>query len=154
MLVYIGILVFMLAIIIEVVLSVGSADKVISSLRNIETSATLALERVSREARGSDTIVTASSVLGSHPGRLVLSSVNASGTVRTVEFYLSDGQLILRENGVDSGALTAADAYVTNLIFTRFASSTVEGVRTEIGLTSGTSTSFRSETFYSSTLLR
>jgi type II secretory pathway pseudopilin PulG len=154
MLVYIGILVFMLVIILQVVLSVGSSDKIIVSLRNIETSASLALERVSREARTADTIVVASSVFGSHPGRLVLNSVNASGTSRTVEFYLSNGQLILRENGIDSGALTAGDAYVTNLVFKRFASSTVEGVSTELNITSGTSTSFRSETFYTSTLLR
>ena len=154
MLVYIGILVFMLAIVIEVVLSIGGSDKIIRAHRNIDTSATLALDRIGREARGADSIVVASSVLGSNPGRLVLMTQNGSGTPRTVEFYVSGGQLILRENGVDTGALTASDATVSNLVFRRFASSTVEGIRTEMSLTSGTTSNFMSETFYSSVLLR
>lgn len=154
MLIYVAILLIMLIVIINVVLSVAGSDKVIRALRNIENSAALAIERINREARSADAIVVASSIFDSHPGKLVLSSEIGGGPPRTVEFYLLDGQLILKEDGVDTGALTSAEATVTSLVFRRFASSTVEGVRTEISLTSGTSTSFRSETFYTSVLLR
>jgi len=154
MVVYIAILVFMLAIILEVVLSVSRSEQAIESARNVENSAALALERISREIRLAESVNTASSTLGVHPGRLILSGVDNEGDPRTVEFYFSQGKVMMRENGVSLGALTESKATATSLIFYRFASSTTEGIRTRITLESGTSTNFKVETFYSSTLIR
>lgn len=154
MLFYITVLVFMLLIVIEVTLSIARSDRVIKALRNVENSAILALERIGRETRGMESVNVAASTLGVHPGRLVLSGEDAGGNPRTVEFYLSGGRIILRENGVDTGALTGNNAVVTSLVFTRFATSTAEGIRTALTLESGTTTSYRTETFYASTLLR
>lgn len=154
MLIYVAVLVFMLLVIIQVVISVAGSDRVIKAMRNVESSATLVLERISREARLADNIDVLASTLGSHPGHLVLTKIDGGGNLRTVEFYLSNGRVMLMEDGVETGALTSGDAYVNNLVFRRFASSTIEGVRTEINVTSGTTTSFKSETFYSSVLLR
>jgi type II secretory pathway pseudopilin PulG len=154
MIVYIAVLTFLLGIILNVVVSVAGADRLIKSARNVESSAILALERVTREARGMENIVIASSTLGVHPGRLYMSGENASGLPRNIEFYLSNGQVFMNENGISLGALTSSDATVTNLVFQRFATSTVEGVRAEITIESGTSTHYRAEKFYSSVLLR
>lgn len=154
MLVYIAILVFVLAIIIEVVLSVARSERVISSVRSIENSAVLALERISREIRQSDSVNVSSSVLGSHPGILVLNGEDLAGNPRTVEFYLSNSRLNIRENGVDQGSLTQNDARVTDLKFFRFFATSTDGIRTEITIESGTSTHYRSEKFYSATIIR
>jgi prepilin-type N-terminal cleavage/methylation domain-containing protein len=154
MIVYVVILVFMLAIVMNVVVSVAKSDRLIRSARNIETSAATALERINREAKGMSSIDVAASTLGTHPGRLSLDGEDASGNPRSVEFYLSSGRVMMSENGALVGPLTSADAVVTSLIFTRFATSTVEGVRTAATIESGTTTSYRSENFYSSALLR
>ena len=154
MLVYIGMLVFMLAIIMEVVTSMSRSERAIQSLRTIENSAVSAMERIGREARQAESINATSSIFNIHPGRVVFNSTTASGTPRTVEFYFANGTLWLKENGVDTGAITESNANTTSVVFRRFATSTVEGVRIELTIESGTSTHYRSETFYSSALLR
>lgn len=154
MLVYITVLVFMLAIVLESVFSMASSDRKIKAARIIENSAVLSVEKMEREIRDAESIIVASSTLGTHPGKLVLSGKNASGTARTVEFYLSAGKLLIRENEVELGTLTEKDAQVTNLVFNRFATSTSEGVKIDMTIEAGTSTSYRSEKFYSSAILR
>lgn len=154
MVVYISILVFMLVIVLNVVVSVAKADRLIRSSRNVENSALVVLERVGRELRGAVAVRVASSTLDAHPGMLVLESEDSAGNERIVEFYLSAGRVYVREGGVELGALSGSDSSVASLIFRRFATSTIEGIRTELTVVSGTSTSYRSETFYSSALLR
>src|SRR3989344_1999518 len=97
MLIYIAILVLMLAVVMNTIVAVTRSERVIKSLRQIEDSAVLAIERVGREVRGADEIDAGSSTLGSHPGRLVLDGLDDAGGARTVEFYLSDGRLLLKE---------------------------------------------------------
>ncbi|MDO8565087.1 MAG: prepilin-type N-terminal cleavage/methylation domain-containing protein [bacterium] len=154
MLVYITVLVFMLVIIIQVVVSLTKSDRIIKSLRNIENSAVLGIERISREMREAESINVGESILGTHPGKLVLQSTDQSGNPRTVEFYLSSGQLILKENAVVLGPLTGSDAEITGLIFNRFSGTNSEGVRVEMTIESGTSTAYRTKKFYSTSIIR
>ena len=142
-LVYIVILVFMLAIILEVVISITRSDRVIRSARNIENSAILSMERITREVRQADSITVA------ELGTLTLGKEGG-----TTEFYLSNSRIFMKENGIDIGAITSTSTRVTSLKFSRFASSTVELVRTEFALESGTSTHYRTETFYTSVIKR
>ncbi len=153
MVVYIALLVVLLIIVVQVVFSVTRNNRIMRSARNIEVSAVEALERLNREIRNADSIDTTSSVLGSSPGVLSLDSV-ADGVASSVEFYLAGGRIRVRENGSEAGALTLASTTVTSLIFNRFSASSTEGVRITLTLESGTSTSYRSETFYSSVLVR
>src|SRR3990167_8468141 len=99
MLIYISILVLMLAVVMNAIVAVTRSERLIKSLRQIEDSAVLAIERIGREVRGAESVNTGSSTLGAHPGRLVLEGLDDAGSPRTVEFYLSDGRLILKENG-------------------------------------------------------
>ena len=155
MMVYITILVFMLLIIIDVVVSVAKAERIVVAVRNVEGSAISTLERMGREVRASDSIDVANSAFGVDLGVLTLNATDANGTARTVKFSLSGGRVHLMENGVDGGALSLSSTTVTSLILTRFySSSLVEGVRVQMTLTSGTSTAYRTETFYSSVTLR
>lgn len=154
MLIYIAILVMMLAVIMNTIVSLTGAERVIKSLRNVENSATSGMERVVREVRQAESVNTSLSILGSNPGTLVLEGTDALGNPRTVEFYLSSGKLLLKENGLDIGALTQADAQVSNLTFYLFSASDAEGIKTEMTVESGTSTYYRSERFYSSAILR
>lgn len=154
MLVYIAVLILMLAIIIDVVLSVVRSQRIIQSVMSIDNSAILGIERIEREVRQSDSVDIATSILSVNPGKLVLKSTDESGNPRTVEFGLSSGRLMFKENGIEEGALTEARAEVTSLIFRRFASSTIEGIRVEMTIESGTSTNYRTETFYSTSIVR
>ncbi len=154
MLIYIAILVLLLAVIMNMVVSVVRSGRIINALRNVENSAVVSLERITRELRQAESINVSLSTLGSNPGRLVLEGTDEAGSPRTVEFYLSLGRLFLKENGVDVGALSQSDAQVSSLIFRRFAGPNAEGIRIEMTLESGTSTHYRSKKFYSSAILR
>lgn len=149
MLAYISILVFMLVIILEVVISITSSGRIITSIRNIENSAILSMERITREIRQADSINLTQSTLGTHPGKLVLID-----STNTTEFYISNNMIFIKKNGVELGSLTATGTKVTNLKFSRFATSTSEGIRVEMRLESGTSTHYRTETFYNSATIR
>jgi len=154
MLVYIAVLVFMLAIILEVILSVTKADRTIKTVRTIENSAIVSIEKLQREIRGAQSVATSTSIFDINPGKLVLNTLTATGSPKTVEFYLSGGKLRVKEDGVDIGPISEGLAQVTNLTFTRFATSTSEGIKGQITIESSTSTSYyRSEKFYFSTLL-
>jgi len=142
-LVYISILVFMLAIILEVVISITRSDRIIRTMRNIENSTILSMERITREVRQADSITVI------EPDVLVLEKEDG-----TVEFYLSNSRLFIKENGVEIGALTASSTRVADITFTRFASSTSEGVRVKLTLESGTTTNYRTENFYTSVIKR
>ena len=96
----------------------------------------------------------ASSIFDTNPGKLVLTSTDAGGNPRTVEFYVSSSTVFLKENGVVSGAVSQSDAKVTNLVFRLFSSASAKGVRIEMTVESGTSTHYRVGNFYSSATLR
>jgi len=154
MVVYIAILVFMLGIIIQVVFSLTRANRTIKAARTVELSAVTSLERIGREVRQADSVDIASSTLSSHPGVLSLDGTDSAGTAYALEFYLSGSQIRMRKDGVDAGALTQASSTVTSLLFTRFSATSTEGVRVEMSVESGTTTAYRSETFYSTFIIR
>ena len=154
MLIYIAILVLMLSVIMNIVISVTRSGRIIKSLRNIENSAVLGLERIGRETRQAESVDLVSSILGVSPGHLVLKGTDALGNPRTVKFYLSSGALMFSENGIDVGALTQTEARVSNLVFYLFSGSNSQGIRAEMTIENGTSTHYRSDNFYSSAILR
>src|SRR3989344_6824687 len=132
MLIYISILVLLLVVIMNIVISVIRSGRIINALRNVENSALISLERITRETRQAESVDTSASVLDSNPGELVLVGTDALGSPRTVRFFLSSGVLMFSENGVEVGALTQTDARVSSLVFRRFSQSGSEGIRTEI----------------------
>jgi prepilin-type N-terminal cleavage/methylation domain-containing protein len=153
MIIYISILSFMLAIIVEVVLSVTRSERIIKSARTVENSAVATLERIGREVRGAEGVDVAQSVFNSHPGVLVVEAEDESGT-HEKEFYLSEGKVMMMVDGVESGALTEEDSRVTELKFYRLQDGLGEAIRTELTLESGTSTYYRTVKFYSANSLR
>jgi len=154
MLVYISILVLLLGVIMNITVSIVRSHRAIKASRSIENSAIISLERITREVRGTNTVNIASSIFDTSPGKLVLNSTDDGGNPRTVEFYLASGTLFLKENGVDVGPLSQSDAEVESLTFRLFSNVEFVGVRVEMTIESGTSTYYRSGSFYSSANIR
>ena len=154
MLVYISILTLLLALVVSIIISLTSSQRSIKSQRSIDNSAIVGLERIVREIRLASQVNTSASIFDSSPGVLVLEGDDVDGNPRTVEFYISDGQVILRENGIDIGPVTQPEAVVTTLIFRLSTDPNSVGIRTELALESGTSTHYRSNNFYTFAVLR
>jgi Tfp pilus assembly protein PilW len=152
MMLYIVILSFMLAIIINILVVMNKSVRQLHALKSVETSGTFAMERIVRESRNASSIITASSTLDASPGVLVLS--DGSTSPRVVQFSLQNGQLRMKENGIDLGALTQGDASVTSLVFTKITTTHSTAVKAQMTIESGTSTFYRSGKFYSTVIFR
>ena len=153
MLIYLAILALMLWVIANILNSMIQTERVASSSRVVENAAIFGLERIVRETRDA-TSVGASSVLDLNPGVLVLSGTDINGGAKTIEFFISLGALHIKENGVDKGALTESKAIVTDLVFSVLSNPNSKSVKTVMTVESGTSTTYKKETFYSTTILR
>ncbi len=155
---YIAILSFMLVIIVSILVTMNKSIRQIKVVKSIENSGIFSMERIVREIRDAQNIVTASSTLSSTPGAtdpntLVVSATTGTST-RTVSFSVQGGLLHIKENGVDQGSLTQSDARVTSLTFFKITTPHSTAVRTKMTVESGTSTYYRTGTFYATTILR
>ncbi len=122
--------------------------------RAIVRSSTVTLERIIREVRQANSVNTGQSTLGTSPGVLTLNSTDVSGTPLTIQFSVAGGRIMVRENGVQSGALTAEGANVSNFTVNRLVTPHSEGVTITLTLESGTGSRYVSETFTATAMLR
>jgi len=148
--IYIFIFTMLAVAMINALLSLSASYAAIRSSVALETAAETALEKISREARNSSSIDLAQSTFNSSPGVLVLNSTDEADSPLTLEFYLSDERVRLRENGVDIGPLSSSGTRITELVFYRIITSNSEAVRIRMTAESGD----KSRTFYATAVLR
>jgi len=154
MLIYIAILSFLLVIIINLLSGLLTSQRNLKSAKNIENSGIYGFERMVREIRDAKNIDTSNSQLNTNPGVLVLNTTDENNVDRTVEFFVSNETLHIKENGVDLGPLTPKNASVTNLIFRSVDTANSEAVKIEFTAESGSGQFYKQGNFYSTAILR
>ncbi|TSC67795.1 MAG: Uncharacterized protein G01um101472_304 [Parcubacteria group bacterium Gr01-1014_72] len=152
--VYVSLLSLLFIVVVSTLLAMTRSFATIRTTQHIQSAALFSLDRMVREIRDGASVNTAQSVLGSHPGVLYLNTTDAASAARTVEFFVSGTTLTLRENGVIAGPLTPEDARVVNLVFRRIDTPHSEGVKIELVIEAGTGSTLRSETFYTTAVMR
>lgn len=132
--------------------SVNSASSLMKSFNGariaskINNSAEAAMERMTREIRTAYGI-NSSSVLGSSPGRLKLDTYDAFGATTTIDFYLSNGVLMVAEGEGAGNPLTLDGISVSNLVFRQITNATAsKAVKIE--------TTIQEKKFYDTAVLR
>ena|SRR3989338_5939229 len=151
---YVAILSFSLLAIMQTLIVVTRSHGVLRSAQRVEQEAAISIERMIREIRDSKNLDDNGSVFNAHPGKLLLNSTNVSGLQRTVEFSLDGGKLSLKENGVVTGLLTSMQISISNLVFRKISTARSQGVKIEMTMQSGTSSTARTENFYVTAVLR
>lgn len=119
----------------------------------INSSAMIALDRITREIRIASSVDYINSTFNTHPGRLVLNS-SYNGSPVTIDFYFDNGILKMKRGGVEIGALTRENVAVDNLIFYSSSNSISQIIRTDIDLVANIGATVKTATFYSSTVIR
>lgn len=152
--IYIVVLVGMISSIVAVLVTLSRTENGITSSLAVSESAVSVIERFTHEMHVATSINTSTSTFNVNPGILELNSVDSNNNPRTVDFFVSNGAVHFNQNGVDQGSLTSANVTVTNLTFILTSTTTVAAVHIKLGLQSGTSTAYRSETFYATAALR
>lgn len=93
--------------------------------RDLNFSASVAMERMVNEIRLANDIDDAGSIFAASPGRLKLNTTGSFGAPTAVEFFLSGTGIFVKEGAGASEALTASSTEITSLIFNKITSSTV-----------------------------
>jgi type II secretory pathway pseudopilin PulG len=118
---------------IGVLSSIGISSKIYRTARvnNLITqSGNTAMERITRSIRSASSI-SANSVLGSALG--VLELVNPDGSI--VKIYISNGAVVMNENGALSGNLTNQNLNVPSLFFYQITTPNGSAIKTELLIT-------------------
>lgn len=122
--------------------------------QSVNVSATVALERMSREIRNAYDVDILNSTFSANPGRLTLMTKDALGANTTVEFYVSGNKLNMRVGGVDNGSLLTKTVTVTSLIFRPITTVNSKAVKVEMTLHDSRAGATQNTNFYDTIVLR
>lgn len=125
--------------------------------RDINFSASAAMERMANEIRLANGIDDAGSIFGASHGKLKLYTIDGSGNPSTIEFSLplNGTDVLVKEGDGVSEALTASTTEVTNLIFNEISSSAIsKAVKISLTVKAKSGRMEKTENFYNTVILR
>ena len=131
LIIYIAILSIVVSSLTLTGLSLMSTFAHVQARADIAETASIALEHMIREIRFAHDVDTALSTLLVHPGVLVLNTSDDVGTETTASFSLSNGRIVMSEDGGDLTPLTRSSVTITNLVFTRVLGTNTQAIRIE-----------------------
>src|SRR3989338_455562 len=149
LLVYAAIMGFVLTFVVGGVISLNRSVVASRASRDLNVSASTALERMVREIKDASSVIEAASHLDVSPGVLTIETTNASTTGGTMKFSLSGGQVVLTTNATTS--LSAANVNVSSLIFYLATSTNSSAVRIKMTVTSPNA---QGRNFYDTAVIR
>lgn len=155
MIIYIAFFSILSTLAVESTMMVMKSFYALRLTQSVSQSATVALERLSREIRNAYDYDAVQSTFGTNPGRLMLNTKDAGGANTTMEFYMSAGkQLGLREGGADKGVLVTKSVTLTNLIFRSIVTPNSKAIKIEATLQDSRGATVQSVKFYDTIVLR
>ncbi len=153
MVVYAAVLGILSVLAINATLIMTQAYASLRASRDLNASATAVLERMTREIRTA-TGVDPSSVTGTNPSDLVLNTKDAGGAATTVEFYVQNGLINVKEGGVAKGALMTSSTQASNFVVRTMSGTNSKAVKIELTITATRGTKSKTRNFYNTIVLR
>ena len=154
MIVYVVILGIIAVLAVNSTLEMTKAYVNLRVSRDMNASATAVLERMTREIRGADDIDAAQSVFGANPGRLMLNTKDAGGADTTVEFYLENGLIKVKEGGVAKGALMTSSTQASSFIVRSLSNSNSNAIKIDLTIAATRGNVSKTRSFYNTIVLR
>src|SRR3989344_2483131 len=152
-LIYTGILIFIVVVVGSTILAFSRVYRSIIAEQHVEHAAD-ALERILRETRNATSIDASGSTFGNDTGVLSLNTKDEDGDAVTLQFFTDAGTIRMNEDTADIGPLTATSTNVTKLLVTSITTAKSKAIRVELTVESGTSTHYRTKTYYGTAVLR
>ncbi|MDZ4786572.1 MAG: prepilin-type N-terminal cleavage/methylation domain-containing protein [bacterium] len=152
--VYIVILLLVLVVVVNALALLTRSFRTIQSTQTIESTAQIAMERMTRDIRDALSINVTQSTLGTSPGQLTINTQDEAGTATTIKFFLSGQAIRIAVSDTDIGPLSNASARVTNLVFRSISSTQSNAVKIEMTVESGQGASYKVKNFYSTVVMR
>lgn len=149
--IYIALFALISVVIMNALITVMRTYASAQGYRRLQTNGELIMERVVREVRDASAL-SGGSVYTSNPGTLSLSGTDGSGAAHTAVFSVSNGALVLNDNGT-SANLSTSEVAISNFIVRRITTAGGEGIKIELTLTT-TNGHIVSASFYGTAMLR
>lgn len=149
-LVYMTVLTVVISILVASLTLVAEFQERVAAGKAVDRSAAVALDRIIREVRLSDSIDMVGSVLDEPDGVLVLQRDGVGTTTFSVS---EEGELYVNKNGIES-RLTHRRAEIVTFMITELESGFNGALRVELLIRSSYSDGYIEQTFYSTALLR
>lgn len=154
LLVYIGIMTLALVSVVTLLVNSSKILQAIKTEKEVRVSAIAAMERMTREVKGSEAVILPESSFGVDDGELAVFSRLVEDSPRRVNFLINDqGELEIQYDGEPAGVLTSPGVVVDRLRFSHLAHGESESVRIELVLHPEDRPS-KEITFYSTAVLR
>ena len=123
--------------------------------RDLNFSASVAMERMTNEIRLANDIDDAGSAFAASPGKLKLNTVDGAGNPTTIEFFLSGTGVFVKDGTGVSEALTSSTTEITSLIFNKITSSAIsKAVKLSLTAKAKGGRIEKTEKFYNTAILR
>lgn len=123
--------------------------------RDLNSSASTAMERMANEIRLANSIDDAGSVFGASHGKLKLNTTDDLGVIVAIEFFLSGTGVFVKEGAGVPEALTASSTEIISLVFNKITSSTIsKAVKIDLTARAKGSRMEKTEKFYNTAILR
>ena len=151
---YISILVMIILVLISTLVVLTKSYRQVTVNRTLESSALLALDRITSTLRSSESIDFVNTTLNSSAGVLTLNARSTSSTLYKARFYVIGGVVQMDTNGIYEGQLTSSSTRVVSLMFRHIVTPVSGAVRVEITLEADVNGLTKTENFYTTTILK
>lgn len=135
MIIYIAILTLLTSVLVTSAVSLLSTFVYMRAGEEIAQSGVISLERITRETRTANAVLTAQSTLDSSPGVLALDTVDVAGNPTTVTFRLTSGRITIQQGTTAATPLTPGNVTISNLVFHQVDGTNTDAVRTSFTAT-------------------
>lgn len=154
--VYLSILIVLLAAIVNSVLVLTTHYRAVRSTREIEDSGIAIIDRMTRDIRSADDVLTDISVFNVSPGTLaVVSRDVTSGMSTTTMFTVLNERLVVYENGIYVGPLSKQGISIVGFTVRLVDTSNADAVKIELSMQSDQAIpNIVSKNFYSTVVMR
>ena len=102
-------------------------------IRELNQSAIVSLDRWSRAVHEATSVDAINSVLGTHPGHLILNTTAVDGSPATLEFFLNNQTMMIKAGGVTASS-TSQQGALSTLVFRQINTPHSQAVRVELTL--------------------
>lgn len=155
MIIYVSFFALLSVLAMQAIMIVMKSFYTLRITQSVNQSATVSVERMSREIRNAYDIDATQSIFGVHPGRLTLKTKNEVGANATIEFYV-DGtnQIHLKEDGIEKGSLLTKNTTVTNFVVRYLSNTNSKAIKIEVSFTDSRYSIAQTIKFYDTIVLR
>ncbi len=156
MIIYMALLILLLGAIINSILVLTTHYRAVRNVREIEDSGISVLDRMTRDIRSADDVVTNASSFNVSPGTLtIISRDPASGQSTTTTFMVENERVVVYENGAYVGPLTKQSVAIVGFTVRLVDTANADAIKIELSMQSDQAAqNIVSKNFYSTVVMR